>query len=84
MCSKCQESYTLSSFKAPIKKGVCDKWGAELIKRSDDDVETAKKRFQIYQEQTEPLLDYYKSEGTPVRVVFPGDKIEIFIHSLID
>ena len=84
ICSECQESYTLSSFKSPKKKGYCDKCGAELIKRSDDNPETAKKRFQIYQEQTEPLLDYYKSEGTPVRVVFPNDKIEVFIHSLID
>ena len=86
VCSNtaCQESYTLSSFKSPKKKGICDKCGSELIKRSDDNAETAKKRLQIYHKQTEPLLEYYKSEGIPVRVVFPNDKNAIFIHSLID
>jgi len=86
MCSntECQETYTLSSFKPPRKKGVCDKCGADLIKRSDDNAETAKKRLQIYHEETEPLLEYYKSEGIPVRLVFPCDENNIFIHSLID
>jgi len=86
VCSNtaCQESYTLSNFKAPRKKGVCDKCGAELIKRSDDNAEIARKRLQIYHEQTEPLLKYYKSDGIPVRVVFPCDNNSIFFHSLID
>ena len=48
----------------PTKDGVhCDKCGKELISRKDDAPETVKSRLEVYHEQTEPLIDYYKSKG---------------------
>ena len=34
--------------------------GEPLVQRDDDKEETVKKRLDVYHEQTEPLIDYYK------------------------
>ena len=41
----------------------CLNAGGELIQRSDDNLESITNRINIYREQTEPLLEYYKSRG---------------------
>ncbi|MEM5817122.1 MAG: adenylate kinase, partial [Desulfitobacterium hafniense] len=40
-----------------------DKCGGELYQRSDDTLETAKNRLQVYNDQTQPLIDYYREKG---------------------
>ncbi len=50
-------------FMPPEKEGICDKCGAELYQRSDDSLETAKDRLKVYYEQTEPLIEYYKTKN---------------------
>lgn len=48
----------------PIKEGICDKCGATLKQREDDsDPEAIKRRLEIYEEKTSPLVDYYKNKG---------------------
>jgi len=61
-CVKCKTLYNLK-FSPPLKADICDKCGAELVQRSDDQGETVKKRLEVYMEQTQPLLDYYKNQG---------------------
>lgn len=63
----CGASYHVQS-NPPKREGVCDKCGAELVIRSDDNPETVKKRLKTYHEQTEPLEAYYASKGKLVRV----------------
>lgn len=63
VCPECGETYNLLS-KAPKVDGICDNDGAELIIRSDDTEETVSKRINVYNEQTKPLIDYYKAQGT--------------------
>jgi adenylate kinase len=46
-------------------ENVCDKCGGPLYQRSDDTPEVIKKRIQVYQEQTSPLLQHYKEEKLP-------------------
>lgn len=50
----------------------CPKCGGEWGIRSDDNEETYKTRFNVYQNETLPILDYFKEEGKVVNVV--GDK----------
>lgn len=50
-------------FMPPKVEGVCDKCGTNLIKRDDDNPETIRQRLEIYHEQTEPLLEYYRKEN---------------------
>lgn len=58
-CSKCSTPYHIK-YKAPKKGDICDKCSGNLYQRDDDKPETIKQRFQVYQQQTAPLLDYYK------------------------
>lgn len=61
-CSKCGEIYNLV-FKAPKNDGICDKCGGELTQRKDDTKEIAGSRFETYNRETSPLIDYYKNMG---------------------
>lgn len=61
-CSKCGAPYNIISNK-PIAEGKCDKCGADLIQRADDNPDTIKNRLNVYHEQTEPIKDYYKKMG---------------------
>ena len=64
VCSKCGLSYNLDNKElSPIKEGICDACGGELILRDDDKPETVKQRLSVYHEQTQPLIDYYTKEG---------------------
>jgi adenylate kinase len=46
-------------FNPPKVAGVDDVTGEPLIQRDDDKEETVRKRLQVYQSQTRPLVDYY-------------------------
>lgn len=61
-CSKCGEIYNLLS-KPPKNEGKCDKCGADLIQRKDDNEETAHARFDTYNRETAPLVEYYKNKN---------------------
>lgn len=61
VCS-CGASYHVE-FNPPCKENVCDKCGAQLYIRADDNAETVAKRLETYHAQTEPLKDYYAAKG---------------------
>ena len=64
---------------APTKKeGICDACGAELILRDDDKPETVQKRLTVYHEQTQPLIEYYDSEGILKTVDGTQDLNDVF------
>lgn len=62
ICKQCGTNFNLL-FSNPKKEGVCDKCGGELYQRPDDSLETVKERLSIYNEQTAPLIGYYKEAG---------------------
>ncbi|WP_333773704.1 adenylate kinase [Streptomyces sp. IBSBF 3136] len=51
------------TYSRPKREGVCDVCGGELYQRDDDSEETVRKRLEVYHTQTEPIIDYYKSQG---------------------
>ena len=61
-CSKCGVPYNII-FKKPLKEGICDSCGGELIRRKDDVPETIQNRLNIYHEQTEPIKKFYEAKG---------------------
>lgn len=61
-CPKCGATYHIV-YAAPRTENICDKCGTELIIRSDDKPETVKDRLNVYHQQTEPLIAYYKAAG---------------------
>ncbi|MDO4832595.1 MAG: adenylate kinase [Clostridia bacterium] len=62
VCGTCGASYHLM-FKKPLKDGICDSCGGELVQRKDDAPETVSDRLKVYHEQTEPLKDFYGKAG---------------------
>ena len=61
-CSVCGEIYNVY-FNPPRKQGVCDKDGGKLLERADDNAETIRQRLVAYQNQTSPLIDYYRRKN---------------------
>ncbi len=55
-------------FNPPKQAGVCDVDGSELYQREDDKAETVATRIHVYLEQTIPLVEYYRNNGTLVEV----------------
>jgi adenylate kinase len=76
-CKSCQQMYNVH-FSAPKKDGVCDKCGGQLFQRDDDKEETIKKRLDVYQQQTAPLIDYYSKKNIMKTVMGVGSINDIF------
>lgn len=76
-CVSCGATYHLVHI-PPKKDGICDTCGSELILRDDDKPETVKKRLDVYHEQTQPLIDYYKESGILKEVDGTVDMAEVF------
>lgn len=47
----------------PKLEGICDRCGAELKQRKDDNEETVKNRLETYYKQSAPIVDYYRNKG---------------------
>jgi adenylate kinase len=67
ICRNCQAPYNIVEL-PPKVKGKCDRCGGELYQRADDTEETARKRLDVYFNQTMPLIEYYTKSGTLVEV----------------
>ena len=61
-CAKCGAIFNKLCLK-PAKAGICDYCGGELIQRSDDSLETAKGRLEVFHSSTAPLIDFYRKSG---------------------
>lgn len=62
VCEKCGASYH-TVYKPPAKAEVCDRCAGRLIIRKDDEPSTILSRLEIYHEQTEPLIGFYRERG---------------------
>ncbi|MBR4604066.1 MAG: adenylate kinase [Kiritimatiellae bacterium] len=61
-CPKCKAGYHVRNL-PPKVEGVCDKCGAALTVRKDDNPETVRDRLVVYHRETEPLIAYYRERG---------------------
>jgi adenylate kinase len=61
-CPKCQAVFHVE-FAPPRETGICDRCGENLVQRSDDKRETIEARLKVYEEQTAPLISYYRDLG---------------------
>ena len=78
-CRQCGQMYNIY-FSPPAKEGICDKCGGELYHRDDDKEETIRKRLEVYENQTAPLIEYYKNKGILKSVNGVGNIEEIFAN----
>ena len=76
ICRKCQAPY--HEVDSPPKvKGKCDRCGGELYQRADDNVETIKKRLEVFFAETSPLIDYYEQAGKLLEINGEGGAAEV-------
>ncbi len=69
-CPSCERLYGVTSG-APKIPGVCDEDGTKLRVRDDDREEVVRERLRVYEEQTQPVLAFFKKSGYPC-VDVPG------------
>ena len=61
-CKACGANFNVLTL-PPKVEGVCDKCNGELYQRDDDKQESIMNRMEVYREQTEPLINFYKEKG---------------------
>ena len=61
VCRKCGALFHVI-YKPSQKAGICDACGGELYQRGDDNENTIQSRMQVYQQSTEPIIDYYAKQ----------------------
>ena len=76
-CAKCGTGYH-DKFARPQRDGICDKCGStEFTRRADDNAETVKARLLAYNQQTAPILPYYRAKGVLHSVDGMADMSEV-------
>jgi len=75
-CPKCGAVYHVENLK-PKTEGVCDHDGEKLVQRPDDTPEVVSNRLETYHRQTEPLVDYYRNNGTVFDIGADRDPDEV-------
>jgi len=61
-CSGCGAMFH-KLFLRPVRDGICDKCGAALMQRADDNEDTVRNRLAVYKKQTAPLIRFYEARG---------------------
>jgi len=75
ICKNCGEVYNIRYLK-PKRDVMCDKCGGPLYQRPDDTPEVIKKRIEVYEQQTQPILQYYK-EKSVLFIRFKTESLEM-------
>ena len=76
-CLSCGATYHIEHV-PPKAEGICDTCGQELVLRDDDKPETVQNRLNVYHEQTQPLIDFYKEKGVLRTVDGTVDMKDVF------
>jgi adenylate kinase len=61
ICSQCGTVYNVYT-EPPKSPGVCARCGGTLVQRDDDRIEVAQERFNIYQRETLPVIEFFRKK----------------------
>lgn len=75
-CSNCGKIWHVV-YEKPAQEGICDACQGQLIQRDDDKAEVISRRLEVYEEQTAPIISFYRSEGLLITVTAVGSVQEI-------
>jgi len=76
VCENCQRVYHVNM--PPTVDWTCDTCGGRVVQRDDDTEEAIDRRLQVYEEQTVPIIHYYRERGMLVQVSGVGDGDDVF------
>ena len=82
ICKNCGDVYN-TRFLKPKVDMICDKCGGPLYQRSDDTPEVIKKRIGVYEEQTKPILQFFR-EGHVAFIVASCDELDTPPETIVD
>ncbi|MCP4256237.1 MAG: adenylate kinase [Planctomycetes bacterium] len=84
-CPECGAVYHIEHLR-PKAEGICDNDGVELVQRPDDTNDVVVNRLKTYHQQTEPLVDYYRNNGTVYDFDADGtpDEVRVSIFEKLD
>ncbi|QPM69370.1 adenylate kinase [Atribacter laminatus] len=77
ICEKCQTPYNMVS-KPPKNDEICDICQGRVVQRPDDRPEVIMNRLNTYEQQTKPLIDYYRSQSILKVVTSKGSIDDVF------
>lgn len=78
-CSCCGKVYNTQVVEnKPIVDNICDNCKSPLVKRDDDTKETFENRYQVYLDETKPLIEFYEQENLLFEIDGNLDKMSIF------
>jgi adenylate kinase len=62
VCNQCGSIYNIPNL-PPKQDGLCDLCSSVLVIRKDDEPETVRARLRVYERETAPLIEYYRTSG---------------------
>jgi adenylate kinase len=80
VCRDCQTPYTLETSEQPdgSMDKTCERCGGELYRRNDDTPEAVKKRIEVYNGETLPVLEFYRERSLLAAVSGVGTVDDVF------
>ncbi len=76
VCESCQRVYHVKM--PPAVDWTCDTCGGRVVQRDDDTEEAIDRRLELYEEQTVPIIEYYKERGMLAQVSGVGEGDDVF------
>jgi adenylate kinase len=76
VCANCQRVYHVNM--PPTSAWICDTCGGNVRQRDDDTEEAVERRLQLYENETVPIIDYYRARGLLIRVDGVGEGDDVF------
>jgi adenylate kinase len=76
-CPVCKAGYNYPA-QMPRNAGKCDNDGNDLLRRPDDEEPVVRRRLEVYRHQTEPIVDYYRSESVLTEIKGDGSPDAVY------
>jgi adenylate kinase len=84
VCTDCQANY--STTQPPKYDWVCDICGGEVVQREDDTEAAIRRRLQLYERETAPLISWYAAQGilAPIEGMGPPDEVAARLVQVVE
>lgn len=76
VCSDCGANYSVTD-NPPRVKGICDVCGGEVVQRDDDTESAIRRRLELYEQETAPLIAWYSERDLLITMDALGTPDEV-------
>jgi len=80
-CENCGRIYNIETVR-PRTEGICNVCGGRLLRRKDDEPEAIIKRLEIFNEETTPVIDFFRKKGVLLEINAETAPKEVFENVL--